>query len=125
MFIETSGKGVQRGTSPLSWKNKWGDRAETAEGHGGLCVRGRFGFQYIDSKERLGTPLVRTEEGLAPRSWFEVMYAVVGRLEDLKAHHNADARVVSWDMVQPAPDQRGRRVVAAGRDRHDRRPGGF
>src|SRR2546427_6360298 len=48
--------------APLSWKNKWGDRAETAKGHGGLCVRGRFGFQYIDSKERLGMPLVRTEE---------------------------------------------------------------
>src|SRR5437660_13523 len=73
MFIETSGKGVQRVTSPLSWKNKWGDRAETAEGHGGLCVRGRFGFQYIDSKERLGAPLVRTEAGSAPRSWFAVM----------------------------------------------------
>src|SRR2546422_492249 len=80
MSIETSGKAVQRVTSPLSWKNKWGERAETAKGHGGLCVRGRFGFQYIDSKERLGMPLVRTEEGLAPRSWFEVMDTVVGRL---------------------------------------------
>src|SRR5437867_4122575 len=54
MFIETSGKGVQRVTSPLSWKNKWGDRAETAEGHGGLCVRGRFVFQYMDSSARYG-----------------------------------------------------------------------
>jgi len=91
MFIETSGKGVQRVTSPLSWKNKWGDRAETAEGHGGLCVRGRFGFQYIDSKERLGAPLVRTEEGFAPRSWFEVMDTVVGRLKALKAQHGPNA----------------------------------
>src|SRR2546425_6154380 len=91
MFIETSGKGVQRVTSPLSWKNKWGDRAETAEGHGGLCVRGRFGFQYIDSKERLGAPLVRTEEGFAPRSWFEVMDTVVGRLKTLKAQHGPNA----------------------------------
>src|SRR5438094_3311202 len=91
MFIETSGKGVQRVTSPLSWKNKWGDRAETAEGHGGLCVRGRFGFQDIDSKERLGAPLVRTEEGFAPRSWFEVMDTVVGRLKALKAQHGPNA----------------------------------
>src|SRR5205807_701234 len=66
MQIETSGRDVQRVTSPLSWKNKWGDRADTVEGHGGLCVLGRFGFQYIDSKERLSTPLVRTEEDLAP-----------------------------------------------------------
>jgi len=91
MSIETSGKGIQRVTSPLSWKNKWGDRAETAKGHGGLCVRGRFGFQYIDSKERLGMPLVRTKEGFAPRSWFEVMDTVVGRLKAIKAQHGPNA----------------------------------
>ncbi|MEK6549137.1 MAG: molybdopterin-dependent oxidoreductase [Nitrospirota bacterium] len=91
MHIETSGKGVQRVTSPLSWKNKWGDRAETAKGHGGLCVRGRFGFQYIDSKERLGGPLVRTDDGLAPKSWFEAMDVVVGRLKAIKAQHGPSA----------------------------------
>jgi len=91
MHIETSGKGVQRVTSPLSWKNKWGDRAETAKGHGGLCVRGRFGFQYIDSKERLGGPLVRTDEGLTPKSWFEAMEVVVGRLKAIKARYGPDA----------------------------------
>jgi formate dehydrogenase alpha subunit len=91
MSIETSGKDVQRVTSPLSWKNKWGDRAETAKGHGGLCVRGRFGYQYIDSKERLGMPLVRTEEGFTPRSWFEVMDTVVGRLKAIKAQHGPNA----------------------------------
>ncbi len=91
MHIETSGKDVQRVTSPLSWKNKWGDRAETAKGHGGLCVRGRFGFQYIDSKERLGGPLVRTKEGLVPKSWFEAMEVVVGRLKAIKARYGSDA----------------------------------
>jgi formate dehydrogenase alpha subunit len=91
MHIETSGKGVQRVTSPLSWKNKWGDRAETAKGHGGLCVRGRFGFQYIDSKERLGGPLVRTDEGLTPKSWFEAMEVVVGQLKAIKARYGPDA----------------------------------
>ena len=91
MHIETSGKDVQRVTSPLSWKNKWGDRAETAKGHGGLCVRGRFGFQYIDSKERLGGPLVRTDEGLTPKSWYEAMDVVVGRLKAVKAQHGPGA----------------------------------
>ncbi len=91
LHIETSGRDVQRVTSPLSWKNKWGDRAETAKGHGGLCVRGRFGFQYIDSKERLGSPMVRTEEGLVPRSWFEAMETVTGRLAAIKARHGPNA----------------------------------
>jgi len=91
LHLETSGKDVQRVTSPLSWKNKWGDRAETAKGHGGLCVRGRFGFQYIDSKERLGGPLVRTDDGLAPTSWFEAMDVVTGRLAAIKAQHGPHA----------------------------------
>ncbi len=91
MHIETSGKDVQRVTSPLSWKNKWGDRAETAKGHGGLCVRGRFGFQYIDSKERLSGPLVRTDEGLVPKSWFEAMDVAAGRLARIKARHGPRA----------------------------------
>ena len=91
IHIETSGRDVQRVTSPLSWKNKWGDRSETAKGHGGLCVRGRFGFQYIDSKERLGSPLVRTDDGLVPRSWFEAMDLVVGRLTEIKTKHGPHA----------------------------------
>lgn len=91
MSIETSGKNVQRVTSPLSWKNKWGDRAETAKGHGGLCVRGRFGFQYIDSQERLRGPLVREAGGLTPQSWFDAMDVVVGRMAAIKAEHGPGA----------------------------------
>ena len=75
----------------LSWKNKWGDRAETAEGHGGLCVLGRFGFQYIDSKERLAAPLVRTEDGLTPESWYDAINLVKDRLATIKAQHGPNA----------------------------------
>jgi|GEM_PF-20012 len=91
MSIETSGKHIQRVTSPLSWKNKWGNREETAKGHGGLCVRGRFGFQYIDSAERLSGPLVREQHTLVPQSWFEAMDVVVGRLAAIKAQHGPGA----------------------------------
>ncbi len=91
LHVETSGRDVQRVTSPLSWKNKWGDRAETAKGHGGLCVLGRFGFQYIDSKDRLTTPLVRTDEGLVPMSWYEAVTLVKDRLAAIKAQHGANA----------------------------------
>jgi formate dehydrogenase (NADP+) alpha subunit len=91
LYIETSGRDVQRVTSPLSWKNKWGDRAETAKGHGGACVLGKFGFQYIDSKERLGAPLLRTEDGLIPHSWYDAMNFVRERLSAIKAVHGPDA----------------------------------
>src|SRR5258708_6855484 len=63
------------------------DRADVTERHGRLCVRSRFSYQVIDSKERLCMTLVRTKEGCAPRSKFEVMDTVVGRLKAIKTQH--------------------------------------
>jgi formate dehydrogenase alpha subunit len=91
MHIETKDREVVRVTSPLSWKNKWGDRSETAKGHGGICVRGRFGFEYIDSKARLQQPLMRRDGTLVEAPWLEAVHSVVDRLVDLKAKHGPDA----------------------------------
>jgi formate dehydrogenase alpha subunit len=91
LYLETKDSEVIRVTSPLSWKNKWGDREETAKGHGGLCVRGRFGFEYLDSKTRLTQPLVREGNQLVPKPWLETMHQVVDRFADVKQKHGADA----------------------------------
>lgn len=91
MHIETKDREVVRVTSPLSWKNKWGDRSETAKGHGGICVRGRFGFEYIDSKSRLQQPLMRRDDKLVDAPWLEAVHSVVDRLVDIKAKHGPDA----------------------------------
>jgi formate dehydrogenase (NADP+) alpha subunit len=91
MHIETKDREVVRVTSPLSWKNKWGDRSETAKGHGGICVRGRFGFEYIDSKARLQQPLMRRDGKLVETPWLEAVHSVVDRLVDIKAKHGPDA----------------------------------
>ncbi len=91
MHIETKDNEVVRVTSPLSWKNKWGDRADTAQGHGGICVRGRFGFQYIDSAERLRQPLKRVDGRLVEAPWLEVMEEVVEQLARIKAQHGPQA----------------------------------
>jgi formate dehydrogenase alpha subunit len=87
MQVETKDTEVIRVTSPLSWKNKWGDRSDTAQGHGGLCVRGRFGFQFIDSKARLAQPLVRKGARLSESPWIETIETVTGRLADIKARY--------------------------------------
>ncbi|MDH5739652.1 MAG: 2Fe-2S iron-sulfur cluster-binding protein, partial [Nitrospira sp.] len=76
MYLETKDTEVIRVSSPLSWKNKWGDRSETAKGHGGLCVRGRFGFEYLDSQHRLVQPLVREGARLIEKPWLETMHAL-------------------------------------------------
>ncbi|HKN88349.1 MAG TPA: molybdopterin-dependent oxidoreductase, partial [Nitrospiraceae bacterium] len=91
MHVETKDREVVRVTSPLSWKNKWGDRSETAKGHGGICVRGRFGFEYIDSKARLQQPLMRRDGKLVEAPWLEAVHSVVDRLADVKAKYGPDA----------------------------------
>jgi len=91
MHLEVKDSEVVRVTSPLSWKNKWGDRSETAKGHGGLCVRGRFGFQYIDSDARLKQPLVRRGGTLKETPWLDAVQFVVDRLAAIKRQHGPDA----------------------------------
>jgi predicted molibdopterin-dependent oxidoreductase YjgC len=91
MYLETKDAEVVRVTSPLSWKNKWGDRSETAKGHGGLCVRGRFGFEYLDSQSRLVQPLVREGSRLVEKPWLDTMDLLVDRFTEIKRKHGADA----------------------------------
>ncbi|HEX6726380.1 MAG TPA: molybdopterin-dependent oxidoreductase [Nitrospira sp.] len=91
LYLETKDEEVVRVTSPLSWKNKWGDRSETAKGHGGICVRGRFGFEYLDSKSRLTQPLVREGGQLVQKPWLETMHLLVDRLTEIKRQYGADA----------------------------------
>lgn len=91
IYIETKDTEVVRVTSPLSWKNKWGERTDTINGHDGLCVRGRFGFQFIDSGTRLKIPLVRTDSGLREAPWIDALDLAAGRLAYVKAQYGAQA----------------------------------
>ncbi|MEJ2229807.1 MAG: molybdopterin-dependent oxidoreductase [Nitrospirales bacterium] len=91
IYVETKDTEVVRVTSPLSWKNKWGDRTDTVNGHDGICVRGRFGFQFIDSATRLKTPLIRTDSGLQPAPWIDALDMAAGRLAHVKAQYGAQA----------------------------------
>ncbi|MEK7426074.1 MAG: 2Fe-2S iron-sulfur cluster-binding protein, partial [Actinomycetota bacterium] len=46
---------------------------------GWLCDKGRFGFESVNSDERLTTPMVRTSGGLVPTSWSAALGAVADR----------------------------------------------
>ncbi len=48
---------------------------------GQLCVRGRFGYQFISSEKRLTTPLVRKNGRLVESTWDEALELVAGRLK--------------------------------------------
>jgi formate dehydrogenase major subunit/NADH-quinone oxidoreductase subunit G len=48
---------------------------------GQLCVRGRFGYQFINSEKRLKTPLIRKNGRLMEATWGEAFEVIVGRLK--------------------------------------------
>ncbi len=67
-----------------------GDK-RSAVNQGMLCVKGRFGFDFIGSQERLTTPLIRKNGVLTPASWQEALDYVALRLGDTLAQHGGNA----------------------------------
>lgn len=64
---------------------------------GNLCVKGRYGYRFIDHPERLTTPLVRRRAAdggrgeLQPASWDEALDLVARRLDEIREQHGPDA----------------------------------
>ncbi len=52
--------------------------------HVSLCVKGHFGLDFVNSGERLTSPLVRRDGDLVPVGWDEALDLVAGRLRELK-----------------------------------------
>jgi NADH-quinone oxidoreductase subunit G len=50
-----------------------------------LCVKGRFGFDFVHSDERLQAPLLRRNGRLEPVSWSEALAAVATKFSEVKA----------------------------------------
>jgi formate dehydrogenase (NADP+) alpha subunit len=51
---------------------------------GSLCVKGRFGLGYVNSPERLSTPLVRKDGELVEASWDEALVLIADKLSSCK-----------------------------------------
>ncbi|HDH96802.1 MAG TPA: 2Fe-2S iron-sulfur cluster binding domain-containing protein, partial [Proteobacteria bacterium] len=68
-------------------------RADTDVGVniGALCGKGRFGFGYINSDERLNTPLVRKGEELVPAGWDEAVAALADGLKSAADRYGPDS----------------------------------
>lgn len=58
---------------------------------GRLCVKGRFGYDFIYSKERLTTPLIRENGELRPASWDEALNLVADKFTQIIKDHGPDA----------------------------------
>ncbi len=59
--------------------------------YGKLCVKGRFGNDYLWHPDRLRTPLIRRNGVLEPASWDEALDLVAGRLAAIRAESGPDA----------------------------------
>lgn len=53
--------------------------AENGSSQGMTCVKGRFGLEFVQSPERLTTPLIRREGELQPASWDEAFDLIARR----------------------------------------------
>ncbi len=89
--LETSDRDIQVVTSELSYTSKFGYEVEPGEGHGGICVRGRFGFDYVMSKDRLSKPLSRENGSLQPTAWFTALMQIGKQLNDIKTTYGPQA----------------------------------
>ena len=66
-------------------------RAGAGVSKGLLCVKGRFGIDFVDSDERLTRPLIRREGQLVPAGWDEALDLIARRLAEIKQQSGPDA----------------------------------
>lgn len=61
---------------------------------GALCVKGRYGWEFINSPDRLTDPLIKKDGKFQKASWDEALRLVVDRLTAIKKEHGTDSLAV-------------------------------
>ena len=64
---------------------------DSLSNHGNLCVKGRFGYDFIHSKDRLTQPVIRKDDKLVPATWDEAMGHVASRLLEIREKYGPDS----------------------------------
>jgi predicted molibdopterin-dependent oxidoreductase YjgC len=62
-----------------------------APNDGRLCVKGRFGYDFIYSEERLKTPLIKENGAFREASWDEALDLVASKFKEIIATYGPDA----------------------------------
>jgi formate dehydrogenase alpha subunit len=66
-------------------------KGEAGVNQGSLCVKGRFGFDFIHHPERLQKPLVKKSGVFAETSWEEALGLVATKLQEIKEKYGAQS----------------------------------
>lgn len=66
-------------------------RWEEQPNHGMLCVKGRFGLEFVDAPDRIRTPMIRKDGELKECSWDEALDFTAEKLKRIKADNGPDS----------------------------------
>jgi formate dehydrogenase major subunit len=69
-------------------------KVEPAEGPANgisTCIKGKFGWDYVNSPDRLTKPLIRNGDGFREATWDEALSLIARRFADIKAANGSDA----------------------------------
>ncbi len=55
------------------------------------CIKGKFGWDYTNSKDRITKPLIREGDNFREASWDEALTLVAKRFSEIKNEHGPDA----------------------------------
>ena len=58
---------------------------------GSLCIKGRFGYDFVDHPDRLTSPLIRKNGELQETTWDEATTYVAEKVSLIKKEHGPDA----------------------------------
>jgi formate dehydrogenase alpha subunit len=63
----------------------------TVPNNGNLCVKGRFGMEFVQSDKRLTTPLIKRDGAFQKATWDEALTLIADRLKEIRSTCGADS----------------------------------
>ncbi|MBI5878670.1 MAG: formate dehydrogenase subunit alpha [Chloroflexi bacterium] len=79
--LHVKGDQILRATSPY----------DSVVNHGNLCVKGRFGWDFIYHPKRVTEPLIKRNGHFEPATWDEALDLVADRFTEIYRRHGPDA----------------------------------
>jgi formate dehydrogenase alpha subunit len=66
-------------------------KGDTGVNQGSLCVKGRFGYDFIHHRDRLERPLVKKGGLFVETSWEEALSLIASKMKEIKEKHGAQS----------------------------------
>ncbi len=66
-------------------------KGEPGVNQGSLCLKGRFGYDFVNHPDRLQEPLVKRPGGFDETTWEEALHLVATKLQEIKENHGAQS----------------------------------